>query len=400
MRTRAGAIAAVVGASAVGAYLSWTTTYDYADDAGPPIDALIHGRWHEFLTARPAMGPFSLLFRAPFAALSLITGGSGREVLYEGAHKWGVFPCLVVAGLLGLYLAKLLAEREEPVWKQVAVVVLCMFGPTSIRAIQYGHAEEILGAVLATGAVIAGVRGHPVWAVALAACTLANKQWGLLVLIPVAITLTRPQLRRAGIALAIAAAVSVVPLALANASSLRSTFENMADLRGIYVLPASIWWPFTSSSPELTASQHAMPDWLGAASRPLLVAVCLIVPLLLARRVRQDLVRRALPLLALVLLLRCVLDPLDNGYYHTPFFIALLAAEAMSGTMIVAFLATIALYVTMSFNTSPALLCATYLAWALPLAAYLFARAGGFLEDRAEVGRQRGRFLGRVVEAD
>jgi hypothetical protein len=380
--------------------LIWTTTYDYADDAGPPIDALIHGRWHEFLAARPVMGPFSLIIRAPFAALSLLTGGGDARHLYESAHKFGVFPCLFAAGLLGLYLAKLLAERNEPKWKQYAVVALCMFGPASVKAIQYGHAEEMLGAAMAAAAVTAGVRGHPGWAVALAACTLANKQWGLFVLLPVALTLSGPHLRRAAIALGGVAAVSIVPFALVNASSLRSLFENMADLRDIYVLPASIWWPLTSASPDLTYAQHSMPDWLGTVSRPLVVAVCLVVPLLLARRVQADPVRRALPLLALVLLLRCVLDPLDNAYYHLPFYLALLAAEATSGSMLIGLVAAIALYVTSRFDTSPVALCAFYMAWALPMTAYLAVRAGGFFEHRPERIRQRRGLLTPVVEAD
>ena len=382
MRVRADAILAVAAASALGAALSWTTAYDYADDAGPAIDALIHGRWHEFLDARPVMGPFSLIVRAPFAALSLLTGGGDAGHMYESAHKFGIFPCLFAAGLLGLYLAKLLAERDEPRWKQFAVVALCMFGPPSFKAIQYGHAEEILGATLAAGAVTAGVRGHTRWAIVLAACALANKQWGIFVVLPVALTLTSPQLRRAAAALAAAAAVSIIPFALVNAASLRVVLEGQFDLRGIYILPATIWWPFTSTSAlaDPTHAQHAMPDWLGLVSRPLLVSACLITPLLLARRVREDPVRRALPLLALVLLLRCVLDPLDNAYYHLPFFIALLAAEAMSGTLVVGVLAAVALFVTSKFVTSPVALCAFYLAWAIPMTGYLAARAGGFLQ--------------------
>ena len=47
---------------------------------------------------------------------------------------------------------------------------------------------------------------------------------------------------------------------------------------------------------------------------------------------RRRLLRRedALGLLALLLLLRCVLDPWNNDYYHAPFLLALLAWEALA----------------------------------------------------------------------
>jgi hypothetical protein len=121
-----------------------------------------------------------------------------------------------------------------------------------------------------------------------------------------------------------------------------------------------------------------MPDWLGLIGRPLLIAVCVAVPLLLARRVREDPVDRALPLLALVLLLRCVLDPLNNVYYHTPFLLALVAAGAFSRTLMPAALATALVYVTSTLgNDNPPLLAGLYLAWSLPMAAWLAARAYG-----------------------
>jgi hypothetical protein len=376
-RRAAAAVAAICALSAVASYLTWTATYDYSEDAGPPIDALIHGRWHEFLAARPVMGPLSLILRAPFAALAQLTGSADAQHLYEGAYKWGIFPCLLAAGLLGLYLARRMAERGEPLVKRLVVVGLCMFGPVSLKALQYGHPEEILGAVLAAAGVLAGLRGRPWLAVAFAAAVLANKQWGLFAVLPIALTLSPRHLRTAAIALVVTAVVSIVPLALADAGSLRAFADGLSDLRGVYVLPACVWWPFLESSPHLTAAQHVMPDWLGAVARPLVVAVCLAVPLLLARRVRADLAQRALPLLALVMLLRCMLDPLDNAYYHLPFFLALIATEALTGSLLPVLVATAGLWLTSQLNNEPVAMNAFYLVWSLPMAAYLFARVSG-----------------------
>ena len=112
--------------------------------------------------------------------------------------------------------------------------------------------------------------------------------------------------------------------------------------------------------------------------RPLLIAVCVAVPLLLARRVREDPVDRALPLLALVLLLRCVLDPLNNVYYHTPFLLALVAAGAFSRTLMPAVVASALIYFSATFgNENPGLLAAMYLAWTLPMIVWLVGRAYG-----------------------
>src|SRR3954447_12373199 len=41
---------------------------DYSHDAGPGIQALLHGGWTE-LSAQPLMGPLSLVVRAPLVAL-------------------------------------------------------------------------------------------------------------------------------------------------------------------------------------------------------------------------------------------------------------------------------------------------------------------------------------------
>ena len=72
-------LAVVLVVSGLTSYLSWTATYDYSDDAGPPIDALIHGRIHEFLTAHAVMGPLSMIVLLPGSRLR------------SGAHT-GFFP--------------------------------------------------------------------------------------------------------------------------------------------------------------------------------------------------------------------------------------------------------------------------------------------------------------------
>jgi hypothetical protein len=131
-----------------------------------------------------------------------------------------------------------------------------------------------------------------------------------------------------------------------------------------------------------------MPDWFGLIARPLLLLVCFGVALGFAKRVRSDPWRRALPLLALVLLVRCIIDPLDNGYYPVPFFLALVAADAISRRLVASLVATGSLFAITKLGSEPSVLNALYLCWALPFAAYLAGRAWGV--DWAAVLRSRG----------
>jgi hypothetical protein len=167
----------------------------------------------------------------------------------------------------------------------------------------------------------------------------------------------------------------------------------MADLRGTYVFPADIWYQF---APELTPERAArsqaglkqMPDWLGLIARPLIVTMGLVIPLIFARRLKGHLLERALPLVALVMLLRCALDPADNGYYHLPFFMALLAADAISGRFYATAAAVLFLQLPTTLSPSVDVLSFYYACWALPFAVYLAGRAWG--RDWAEWLRTRG----------
>jgi hypothetical protein len=141
-----------------------------------------------------------------------------------------------------------------------------------------------------------------------------------------------------------------------------------------------------------------MPDWLGLIARPLIVTMGVALPLVFARRVAADLQGRGLALLALVMLLRCALDPADNGYYHVPFFLALLAADGLSGR----FYATAAACVFLQFPTtvqpSAEALNAFYISWSIPFAIYLAGRAYGLdwaalLRTRVARGRAAERTL-------
>ena len=109
----------------------------------------------------------------------------------------------------------------------------------------------------------------------------------------------------------------------------------------------------------------------------------------------------ALGLLALLLLLRCLLDPWNNDYYHAPFLLALLGWEAVarSGWPRLTLLASVALALTFpaaavtftELSAGGALLGVTYLAWAVPLAGWLALEVYAPATRDAIVARVRSR---------
>jgi hypothetical protein len=80
----------------------------------------------------------------------------------------------------------------------------------------------------------------------------------------------------------------------------------------------------------------------------------------------------------LLFALRCLLDPWNSVYYHLPLIVALVAWEVLEGRRIPALglLTTGAVWLTFvsydaAYSTGP---WVAYLAWTLPLAAYLATR--------------------------
>jgi hypothetical protein len=372
------------------------TVWDYPNDAGPPIDALVHLRIHDFLSARPDMGPLSLILRAPFAALGQALGHGGRPYAFLDDYRFGVFPCVLAAGLLGMALARILEQEQRGLLARAAVVVLAVVNPVSLRAIHFGHPEELVGAALLAGAAVAAVLRRPALGAALLALAIVNKQWAVIGAPAVLVTLAaangwRALVRPFGIVIAIAVALTV-PLLVVDASSLVSVFRRMADLRGSYLFPADIWYPFggqlgAGHFVQASRGLRSLPDWIAVIARPLIVTMGVVVPLLLARRVAGNVRERALPMLALVMLLRCALDPADNGYYHVPFFLALLCADAFGGRFYATAAAAVLLQLPTTLQPTPEQLNAFYIAWALPFAVYLAGRSYGL--DWATLVRSR-----------
>ena len=145
----------------------------------------------------------------------------------------------------------------------------------TVDAIHLGHPEEVLAAVLATGAVLAAIRGRRGWAAVLLGLAVGTKQWAVLAAIPVLLALDDHRfataVRAAGLALLLTAVLPIAdPRAFARADSVVGGL-NFTD-------PFSLWWPLGSRITlkgrrwGVPLARQTLADWLPACAellRPL-----------------------------------------------------------------------------------------------------------------------------------
>ena len=161
-----------------------------------------------------------------------------------------------------------------------------------------------------------------------------------------------------------------------------ATVVHGARLTGEIFNPWQVWWPLgeltnVGLNGDLRPGARAAPPWLSPLAHPLIAFLVVPFSLLYWRRNAGKLGgEQLLALLALLLLLRCVLDPWNTVYYELPFLLALLAWEALcrpSRPPVLTLAATLATWITFEYlrDQPPDLLFAATIAWSLPLAAWL-----------------------------
>jgi hypothetical protein len=362
---------------------------DYPAEAARSLEAVARGDLGGFVSAAtPYAG--SLTLRAPFVAVAGALGGDRLDL-----YRAGVFACLLAAVALALVLDR--ASAGRPPAARLATAALILGLPVVLDALDFGHPEEVLTASLAILAVWAAPQ-RPLLAGALIGIAVASKPWALVALWPVLLCASGGRVRL----LAAAAAGGLVVLApfladVGHSSQMARLTGQVGTLWG----PYQLWWPLG------TAHHHAVPDgvggvldaitwsapgWIGQASRGLIVGIGAPLGALAfarGRRSRAD----ALLALALLLHLRCALDPWNTVYYALPAALALVAWSAERREPPVA-AATFAGLVWLTFNRLPqltderALMFAGYVAWALPfallLAAWLWGRSGERVPERRQ----------------
>jgi hypothetical protein len=303
---------------------------DWRIDAAPAIQALTAGHVGAYLSADAMMGTFATLVQTPFVALSGTTG--------LDAYRWASFPCLLAAGLLGLYLAAIARRRGAGRFTQGALAVLCLVNPLTFEALGNGHPEEILTAALVVASVVTACENRPWHTAVLIGLAVASKQWAVIGVLPALMALPSHRLRTA-ICAAGVASLLILPAVVADPGSFLGV-QGEAAATGRVVTPWSVWYPVSASTTEiysvggerLVAHLQEAPGAVGSLSHPLIVLLALALPLALAlRRGKLPLsASDAMALLALVALVRCALDPVDNLYYHLPLLLALFGWDALA----------------------------------------------------------------------
>ena len=377
--------AAVVAAGVLLAYANGSAG-DYPSDAGPTIHALLDGHVGQALAAQPLMGSLSVLVRLPFAALASVTGGGELAV-----YRLGCIPCLVALGLAGLELARAMDRRGATRGACAAAAAICVVNPLTWEALRLGHPEELLGAAFVVVAALWAAEGRSLAAGVALGLALATKQWAAIAVLPVLAVAPAHRLRLGMIAFALVA-VLTLPVVIADANGFYGA-TRQAGWAGTRVYPFNGVWPLAPTEDRVVSvggdmsvvTVREIPVWLAHLLHPAIVL--LAVPLTAAalfvrRRFRAE---DVFALLALAFLIRCLLDPIDNAYYHVPFVLSLAFWEGLGWkrTPLLALLASLAvwfaIYKATMFHTND-LRNAVYLLmtvpFGVPLVSALFARGG------------------------
>jgi len=364
-RLAAAALAAVAALAFLG--LTGFAFSDYETEAAPAFAALAAGDLVAFLERCPAYGG-ALVLRAPVALATDWLGG-GELAIYRAV----ALPCLLAAAALGVWLA-----RRAPRYGWLALAG-CAANPVTLRALEIGHPEELLGGTLCVAAVLVAARGRGAWAGVLLGLAVATKAWGVLAAGPVLLALPAGTRLRALAAAGLAGGAVLLPLWLTGPAG-----GHAVATGSVIFQPWQVWWWLGDTGSVVLGGDglpkpdgwRTPPAWLSPLAHPGIAA--LVVPAslgwALARRPRGD---DLLLLLAILLLARCVLDPWNTVYYGLPCLLALTAWEVLrrpDRPPVLALGATVATWATFEWlpgMAGPDGQSVFYLAWALPLMAVL-----------------------------
>ncbi len=387
------------------ACMSWLGLYgfawnDYENEAQPAMQALLHGHFERFAQLAPAYGG-SLLLRAPFAFLVKLWGG-GSLAVYQAVS----IPCLVAAGVLGLRLCSQMRRAGDGRLARALALSLCVANPIALRAIELGHAEELLGASLCVGAVLLAaacpqpasgrrvLQPRAILAGVLVGLAIANKEWALIALGPVLLALPAGRLQMLAAASLVAGAL-MAPIALLGSSFVSATGGSASSASTIFQ-PWQAFW-FLGSHGALVhglfgnpkPGYRTGPSWAGPISHPLIIFCGAALPLALWWRRSGGTSQTpgrlaiepsdALLLLCLLMLLRCMLDTWDNVYYTLPLLLSILAweVEVFRRPPAIALCVTVLCWASFQWLptvASPDLQAAFFLCWTAPLAVVMALR--------------------------
>lgn len=295
------------------------------DNAGPGLAALVHLDVAGYLSHQPMMGLTSILLRLPAAAVAAHFRAGALA-----SYQLEVMACLIPLALLAAWLAGAEDLSLDRRICGLAALLVLILSPVTRTALGAGHPEGLLAGTLGVAAVIAATRGQARAAAVLLGLAIGSQDWGLMAAPPVLIAL-RGRRREVLVLSAAVAALLTVSVWLGDPAGFLRAVDSESATR--FLTPLSLLWPVSIPLHLPNASVEwvrAMPlgmrrpeaTLLGAA---LLGAICGAWYLGLRRRiVGVD----PLALLALLGLLRCVVDSTHEEYYAIAALIPILAWEA------------------------------------------------------------------------
>ncbi len=341
------------------------------DSAGPPLAFLVHGHPSGFFTAQPFQGSVSLLLRAPFVGLIAWTNGT-----IDIQYRVGTLVLMLSVVALLLPAVKLMLRRGQHPLIILVTLAAILVGPAMLKALRWGHPEELLGAALAVAAVLAAVHRRGVAAGVFLGLAVATKQWGVFAVLPV--LMLAPGLRRqVGLTATIVAAVFIVPMFVGDPTRfLDQNFHTGVAQLGVE--PTNVWWPLHRAGfdPSIHQPLEVIPTFFREISHPLALMVALGLSLLYWRRNAGRHPYDAVGLLALLFLIRCALDPLTISYHHVPFMLSVAIWEGLSrrGIPMVTLTSTALILILGTSHTLEShqdVMNIVYLAWLFPTLGYL-----------------------------
>jgi hypothetical protein len=282
-------------------------------------------------------------------------------------------------------------SRGQPLAGWLPVLALCGLAPLVTNTILDGHPEEALGGALCVAGVLLAADGRAMLAGLAVGLAIVNKQWGVLAIAPAVLALPAGGGRWGGrvrlLALAIALPSLQLLTAQLEAGAGQGALVGGAQQAG-FAHAFDLWWPLAHANrhlgfgnPPFWITDWTPPAWVASHAHELIVALSLpLAALLVSRRGWRPSVDACLALLALLLLLRCVLDPQDLFYYHLPLVLALIAWEAHARLRApwISLSTLVFLYVVFNqvgpTNAHTWVDFLTYLAVTVPLGGYLLSR--------------------------
>jgi hypothetical protein len=208
---------------------------------------------------------------------------------------------------------------------------------------------------------------------------IASKQWALLALPVVAVTVPVAVLKKTvGTAIGTCALV-MVPMIAGDPHRFFEVMTSPSISAQGVVDPHSIWFPLAGHATAhvfdgvtyVALPDRHLPGALASATHPLILVLAVVLSLAFTRSHRRRDTSAMFGLLALVFLLRCLLDPVTNTYYHVPFLAALALYEGHSRRQlpVLTLLVTAASLVHFGQDaTSATWANIFYLTWTVPLA--------------------------------